>query len=161
MADQKMKAFDAQGLAVLTNYVKQLKQTSDDTATDLSNLATQLADILSEVGGAIMQLDANKAYIAVSKDFTIVANDWVEDAATSEQYPYKYVLTLNGASTDTRADIIFDYLSAYYAGQCGISPISSTAENQIILRSYKKPEHNLTGTLYITRGKISTSDEEE
>ena len=161
MANDKLKAFDAAGLAAVAAAIKQAQSTGDNAASDLTTLANMVSDILTEIGGAIEQLDANKAYIAVSKDFTLAANSWINDSAGSAQYPYEYELTLSGVSSDVRADVVFDHTSAYHAGSCGMSAISSTAENKVILRSNKQPEQALTGTVYLTRGKVSTSNEEE
>ena len=156
-----IKAFEAGGLAAIVEYIKQAQSTGDDVGRNLATLATTVNEVLTGIGEAISTLDSTKAYIAVSKDFTLTASAWVEDTSGSEVYPWKYELALTGVTVDVRADVVFDHASAYAAGNCGVSSVSSTAENKVILRSSAKPTVNLTGTLYLTRGKASASNEEE
>ena len=150
-----IKAFEAGGLAAIVEYIKQAQSTGDNVGRNLAALATTVNEVLTGIGEAISTLDSTKAYIAVSKDFTLTASAWVEDTSGSEVYPWKY------ETVDVRADVVFDHASAYAAGNCGVSSVSSTAENKVILRSSAKPTVNLTGTLYLTRGKASASNEEE
>lgn len=159
--DKWIKAFDADGLAAVIAAIKAAQETGEGVGENLAALATTVNAVLTEIGGAINTLDSTKAYIAVSKDFTLAANSWAEDRAGSAVYPYKYELTLSGVTSDVRADIIFDHASAYAAGNCGMSPVSSTTTNKIILRSANIPAQALTGTVYLTKGKASASNEEE
>lgn len=154
-----IKAFQADGLAAILELIKQAQSTGDDVGASLATLAESINDVLTQIGGAINTLDSIRAYIAVSKNFTLTADAWSEDKANSEIYPFKYELELEGVNQDARADVVFDHASAYIAGNCGISPASNTAENKVILRSNSKPTVNLTGTLYLTRGKTNTSEE--
>lgn len=153
----EIKAFKADGLTAIIAYIKQAQTTGNEVGANLAALATAVNDVLTGIGEAVNSLeDSTKAYIAVSKNFTLSANSWLNDTASSEIYPWKYELTLTGVTVDVRADVIFDHASAYVAGNCGISPVSSTAKNKVILRSSSKPTVNLTGTLYLTRGKVNT-----
>lgn len=157
---QAMKAFEAAGLAALVGFIKQAQSTGDGVGQNLAALAASVNEVLTQIGGAINTLDSTKAYIAVSKGFTLAAASWTEDAQGSTEYPYKYELPLTGVTTDVRADIIFDHASAYVAGDCGVSPVSETAANKVILRSSTAPTTALTGTVYLTRGKAASNEEE-
>ena len=69
MAD--MKAFNAGSLAAVVNAIKQAQSTGEGVATDLTALAETVNNVLRDIGGALETLDSEKAYIAVSKDFTL------------------------------------------------------------------------------------------
>lgn len=157
---QEIKAFDAGGLGVLVDFIKEAQSTGDGVGQNLAALATMVNEVLTQIGGAINTLDTTKAYIAVSKGFELAAASWVEDTAGSAVYPYKYELAVTGVTADVKADVVFDHASAYAAGNFGMSPVSSTAENKVILRSVSKPTQALTGTLYLTRGKAASNEEE-
>ena len=155
-----MKAFEEAGLAALVAYIRQAQSTGDNVGLSLAALATTVNEVLTQIGGAINTLDSTKAYISVSKSFTLAAASWAEDAQGPADYPWKYELALTGVTADVRADIIFDHASAYAAGNCGVSPVSETAANKVILRSSRAPETALTGTVYLTRGKAASNEEE-
>lgn len=164
--ERSIKAFDLGGLLAVISAIKQAQSTSENIGQNLAALAETVNAVLTEIGGAITELDSTKAYIAVTKSFTLAVNSWAEDTAGSADYPYKYELTLTGATIDTRADIIFDHSSAFAAGDCGMSSVSETAANKVILRSAQKPSVALTGTLYLTRAatpqnESNGSNEEE
>lgn len=160
-----MKVVTYEGLATLSEFIKQVKQTSDGNTSDvaslqndLQELASQLAAVLAEVGDCIETLDSSKAYIAVRKDFSLPVNGWVED--TSEEaieYGYKCVLTVSGVTSEARADAVLDNLSATLAGDYGMAPVTETVENGVVFRCRTIPEEALSGQLYITQGAAEST----
>lgn len=156
----QMKVLDYAGLTTLSAFIKQVKEASDNNVSDVSalrkdltELSSRLAAVLQEVGDCIENLDQNKAYIAVRKDFSLDAGKWTEDSAgAGAEYPYKYVLTLSGVTAEARADAVLDAGSALMAGVCGMSPVTETVLNGVVFRSRTIPTNALTGQLYLTQG---------
>lgn len=160
-----MKVVTYDGLATLSEFIKQVKKTSDGNTSDvtslqndLQELASQLAAVLTEVGDCIETLDSSKAYIAVRKDFSLAADGWVEDMSEdSFEYAYKYVLEVAGVTAEARADAVLDNNSATMAGEYGMSPVSETVENGVVFRCRTIPEDALSGQLYITQGAAEST----
>lgn len=160
-----MKVVTYDGLATLSEFIKQVKKTSDGNTSDvtslqhdLQELASQLAAVLTEVGDCIETLDTSKAYIAVRKDFSLAADGWVEDTdEDSFEYAYKYVLEVSGVTAEARADAVLDNLSATMAGEYGMAPVTETVENGVVFRCRTIPEDALSGQLYITQGAAEST----
>lgn len=153
MAD-KIKAFAPGGLEALTTYIKNFR-------TDFETLVLKVNDALQEIGGAISELDDEKAYIDANMSFTLAAASWVSDSSggsVAAQYPYKYTLALTGVTADTRVDAVLDAVSAANAGICGMCPVTETAANAIIFRSRTRPTAALAGTLYFTQGETAEAN---
>lgn len=161
-----MKILDYTGLQTLSNFVKQIKGSADANASavsdlrdDLQGLASKLADVLNEVGGCIETLDSEKAYIAVRKSFSLAVSGWVEnDNEEDFDYAYKYVLSVQGVSADTRVDAVLDSNSSSIAGQCEMCPTTESGSGTVVFKTRTIPEEALTGQLYITQGGAGSEE---
>lgn len=160
-----MKVVTYDGLATLSEFIKQVKKTSDGNSSDvtslqndLQELASQLAAVLTEVGDCIETLDSSKAYIAVRKDFSLATDGWVEDTdGDSDGYAYKYVFSVSGVTAEARVDAVLNSASATVAGEYGMAPVTESVENGVVFRCRTIPETALTGQLYITQGADETA----
>lgn len=169
MSKSKPTIFGVGALEVLTEYVKQTKSTANSAAEDVKSMRKDLVSlaecvnaVLQEIGGAILTLDSEKAYIAGRKEFTLSASGWTEDMDSDLiDYVYKYTLTLPGITADTKVDAVLDVNSASSAGECEMCPVCETAANAVIFRSRTAPGEDLAGILYITQGEAEKSDAEE
>lgn len=161
----KMKVLDYNGLSTLSAFVKQVKKTSDGNASDVSSLRTdlqeltsRLTDVLAEVGDCIEALDANKAYIAVRKEFSLAADGWVEDTSEAGiEFGYKYVLAISGVTAEARVDAVLDGSSSILAGEYGMAAFTETVEGGVVFRCRSIPDIALSGQLYITQGAAETA----
>lgn len=160
-----MKVVTYEGLATLSEFIKQVKKASDGNTSDvtslqrdLQELASQLAAVLTEVGDCIETLDSSKAYIAVRKDFSLAADGWAEDAGgVDENMRYKYVFVVSGVTDEARVDAVLDSASATVAGEYGVAPVTESIDGGVVFRCRSIPRTTMTGQLYITQGAEETA----
>lgn len=102
------------------------------------------------------RLDALEANATKQYSLSLTVDGWTNDSG-NEEYPYQYVLTVEGVTTASRADALFDDDSQIVATDCGVSTGSDTAANTVILKSRTAPTAVLTGILYVTKNAAWTA----
>ena len=110
------KVFNEESLSALLDIIKNTKDESEDTSSDLSSLYTSFKTFVStstttlvEIDEALEELDNGKETKSIYYVATISADGWVDntDTDTAELYPYSYSLTVDDASaSDDSADCI-------------------------------------------------------
>lgn len=88
---------------------------------------------------------------------TLSPDVWTRDSE-DDNYPYQYILTVQGTTEASRADAVLDIASVATAYGCGMCPTTETAEDSVIFKSCEKPASDITGVLYI-RKTAAMSDE--
>ena len=109
-----------------------------------------LAQMRTFVQQADKRLDALEAGTPRGQAVTFAVSGWTNDSGDAN-YPYQYKLTVDGITTASRADIVLDAASAEAASESGVSTVTETAANTVILRARTAPTSALSGTLYITK----------
>lgn len=84
------------------------------------------------------------------QDMTLAQNGWTNDSG-DENFPFKYVLSVEGVTTASRADAVLDAGSIVVASACGMCAACDTAEGSVVFKSYTVPAADLTGKLYIKK----------
>lgn len=83
-------------------------------------------------------------------DLTLAQSGWTNNSGDTN-FPYQYVLTVEGVTTASRADAVLDDASIVVASASGMSAACNTAANAVVFKSYTAPTADLTGKLYITK----------
>lgn len=96
------------------------------------------------------RLDALEASSSVRNNLILSSGNWTNDSG-DEDYPYQYVLTVEGVTAASRVDAELDDGSIAVATACGMCSVTKTAENAVIFKSYTCPAADLTGYLYISK----------
>ena len=98
-------------------------------------------------------MDGLAGYIPEPKSVSIAANGWQTDN-NNAIYPAYQDITVSGATTDDRVDIVFNESLADTLMACGVSPVTTvTAANTVRVRAVTAPTVALTGTAWIIYGK--------
>ena len=105
---------------------------------------------LDFVKRADKRLDDLEASRPKAQALTLYSANWT-DGSGDENYPYQYVLTVDGVTEASRADAYFDKASVDAAAASGVSAETNTAEDAVIFTSRTAPTVNLTGVLYVTK----------
>lgn len=96
------------------------------------------------------RLDRLELNSPIKQALLLSADGWTNDSGDTE-YPYRYALTVDGITTDSRVDAELDDGSVAVAKACGMYAFTETTENTVVFKSIAAPENNLTGVMYITR----------
>lgn len=96
------------------------------------------------------RIDALESSSAVRNNLLLSRDIWTNDSG-DEDYPYQYVLTVEGVTATSRVDAELDDNSIAVATACGMCSVTKTAENAVIFKSYTRPAADLTGYLYISK----------
>ena len=95
----------------------------------------------------LLAVDRSAAHRAVP--ITLKASQWTSGSGDLK-YPYKYTLTANGITAESRADAILDRASTAAANKSGVCAVCETEDNAVIFTSRTAPTVDLSGTLYIS-----------
>ena len=96
------------------------------------------------------RLDRLELNLEKGQDMTISKSDWTNDSG-DENFPYQYVLSVEGVTTASRADAVLDAGSIVVASACGMCAACDMAEGSVVFKSYTAPAADLTGKLYIKK----------
>ena len=96
------------------------------------------------------RLDRLELNLEKGQDMTISKSDWTNDSG-DENFPYQYVLSVEGVTTASRADAVLDAGSIVVASACGMCAACDTADGSVVFKSYTVPTADLTGKLYIKK----------
>lgn len=86
-------------------------------------------------------------------ELTLPVSGWTNDSGDTA-YPYKYVLTVDGMTASSRADLILDSASIILGVTCGFCNETETDTDSVIFKSTKVPAAELSGLLYITKETV-------
>lgn len=107
----------------------------------------QLREFADRVDERLDRLELN---MSKGQDMTLAQNGWTNDSG-DENFPFKYVLSVEGVTTASRADAVLDAGSIVVASACGMCAACDTAEGSVVFKSYTAPAADLTGKLYIKK----------
>lgn len=96
------------------------------------------------------RLDRLELNLEKGQDMTISKSGWTNDSG-DENFPYQYVLSVEGVTTASRADAVLDAGSIVVASACGMCAACDTADGTVVFKSYTVPTADLTGKLYIKK----------
>lgn len=94
--------------------------------------------------------DALEANMSKGRELTIAKGGWTNDSG-DVNFPYQYVLSVEGVTTASRADAVLDAGSIVVASACGMCSACDTVEGSVVFKSYTAPTANLTGKLYVKK----------
>ena len=114
------------------------------------NTLITIAQLIDFAKKADKRLDALEVNVQKGIAITLESNAWINDSSDSE-FPYHYLLTVQGVTTASRAGAVLDTGSIAIATECGVCAVSETATNTVIFKSRTAPTADLTGVLYITK----------
>lgn len=114
----------------------------------------QFRDFAEKVDERLDDLELNRAK---GQEFTLSSNGWTEGSG-DENFPYQYNLTVDGLTSVSRADAVLDAASVGIATVAGLCPVTETAENSVIFKSYEKPTSALSGVLYIKKSAAMSAE---
>ena len=96
------------------------------------------------------RLDKLELHARRKQSLILSADGWTQDSGDAN-YPYRYVLTVEEVTADSKADAELDSGSIAIAMECGLYPFTETGEGTVTFKSCSVPGASLTGILYITR----------
>ncbi len=96
------------------------------------------------------RLDALEANMSKGRELTLAKDGWTNDSG-DEDFPYRYVLAVEGVTAASRADAVLDGGSIVIASACGVCAACDTVEGSVVFKSYTAPTADLTGVLYIKK----------
>lgn len=96
------------------------------------------------------RMDRLELNLSKGQDLTLSQNGWTNDSG-DEDFPYQYVLPVEGVTIASRADAVLDASSIVVASACGLCAVCDTADGSVVFKSYTVPAADLTGTLYIKK----------
>lgn len=91
-----------------------------------------------------------------SMNLVISASGWTNDSG-DENFPHRYVMTVDGVTAASRADAVLDDASIKVASVSGVCAVSETAANSVIFKSRTAPTSDLTGTLYVYKQVVENA----
>lgn len=106
----------------------------------------QLQDFAKRADDRLDRLELN---MSKGQDMTLAQSSWT--ASGDENFPYQYVLSVEGVTTASRADAVLDAGSIVVASACGMCAACDTADGSVVFKSYTAPTADLTGKLYIKK----------
>lgn len=95
------------------------------------------------------RLDTLEAATPVAQDLTIPNTGWTSSGDSN--YPYQYTLSVSGATTASKVDVVLNDASVVLASACGLSNATETGSGTVIFKSYQVPSAALSGVLYLTK----------
>lgn len=96
------------------------------------------------------RLDALEAAKITALNITLSDSGWTGNSGDTD-YPYRYVLTVTGVTTASRADAIFDDSSVAVGAAAGVHNCPETGDGTVIFKSAAVPSADMTGLLYINK----------
>lgn len=96
------------------------------------------------------RLDRLELNMSKGQDMTLAQSAWTNNSG-DENFPYQYVLSVEGVTTASRADAVLDAGSIVVASACGMCAACDTADGSVVFKSYTAPTADLTGKLYIKK----------
>lgn len=96
------------------------------------------------------RLDRLELNLEKGQNLLLSQSGWTIDSG-DENFPYRYVLSVEGVTTASRADAVLDDSSIAIASACGVSTACHTADGTVVFKSYSTPTADLTGVLYIKK----------
>lgn len=102
------------------------------------------------------RLDRLELNLEKGQDMTISKSGWTSDSG-DENFPYQYVLSVEGVTAASRANAVLDDGSVVVASACGMCAACNTADGTVVFKSYTVPTADLTGKLYIKKKQAATS----
>lgn len=107
----------------------------------------QLQDLAERADQRLDRLERN---LSKGQDMTLARSGWTNDSG-DENFPYQYVLSVEGVSAASRADAVLDAGSIVVASACGMCAVCDTVEGSVVFKSCTVPTTDLTGKLYIKK----------
>lgn len=155
----KWKITDSLGFSALINFIKQTRQASDATASDVSGLqediqglASQTVQTFEQVDQALADLDSEKQDKTNAASCSIPATGWVEDTSVAD-FPNYYDLAVADVTAIDRVDIQIAPNSVQTAVDCGICPTCETLAGKIRVRAKQIPAAAISAEYWIEKGK--------
>lgn len=156
----KWKITDAPGFSALINFIKQTRQASDATASDVSGLqediqglASQTVETFEQIDAALGEMDDEKQDKTTAASCSIPATGWGNDATVAD-FPKYYDLAVTGVAATDRADIQIAPNSIKTAVDCGICPTCETLAGKIRVRAKQVPSKAISAEYWIEKGKV-------
>lgn len=115
--------------------------------------ADQLVEFAKMADGRLDDLELNSPKGRV---LTLASGGWTQDSG-DENYPYRYVLAVEGVTVASRADAVLDTASAAAAAESGVCAATETEDGSVIFKSYTPPAVDLTGYLYVVKAPTLAS----
>lgn len=156
----KWKITDAPGFSALINFIKQTRQTSDATASDVSalqediqGLAEQTVQTFSQVDEALSGLDDEKLDKTNAASCSIPVSGWADDTTVAD-FPKYYDLAVADITATDKADILIAPNSVQTAIDCGVCPTCETLAGKIRIRAKQVPSAAISAEYWIEKGKV-------
>lgn len=151
---------DAFGFSALINSIKQIRRTSDATASDVTDLqgdvqslASQTTQTFGQVDDALAELDSGKLDKVNEVTVSISTSGWKTDSSVAA-YPKYYELTVTGITVADRVDILIAPASVQTAISCGLCPTCETLAGKVRIRAAQVPTATITARYRIEKGKV-------
>ena len=148
------------GLTTLTDYVKQVKRTSDANTSDVTTLQNDLQELASQAAGALTEMgsciEALNARGTLGGDLTLNPSGW-------ELQPdgrFRIFWAVEGCTAQHYPIVSLSNDSEKEASVCGVSRGVETVEGGVYFWANQIPTKSITGTaalIYITSPTPTTT----